>query len=178
MTDKIPVAAEDISFTIGECSHGAILVAASAIGVCAILIGDEPLALEQDLRARFPRAHLVAGDADFTRLAAMVVAYLESPQGEFPLALDLRGTAFQRRVWRALCDIPRGATASYGDIARAIGQPKAMRAVGAACAANPIAMVIPCHRIIRGDGALAGYGFGGSGRKRALLAGEARGGAL
>lgn len=170
--------ADVIFFTIGDCSLGAILVAASETGVCAILIGGEPLALEQDLRERFPRANLIAGDADFARLAAKVVHFIETPEGAFPLPLDPRGTDFQRRVWRALRDIPRGETASYGDIARRIGQPKAMRAVGAACAANPIAILIPCHRVIRGDGALSGYGFGGSRRKSWLLAREARGGAL
>ena len=167
-------AADVIFFTIGDCSLGAVLVALSETGVRAILIGEEPLALEQDLQARFPRANLIAGDKDFARLAAKVVAYVETPEGALPLPLDARGTEFQRRVWRALRDIPLGATASYGDIARRIGQPKAMRAVGSACAANPIAILIPCHRVICGDGALSGYGFGGSGRKSALLAREAR----
>jgi AraC family transcriptional regulator of adaptative response/methylated-DNA-[protein]-cysteine methyltransferase len=171
-------AADVIYFTIGECSLGALLVAASETGVRAILIGEEPLALKHELRERFPRVDLIAGDKDFARLAAKVVDFVETPEGAFPLPLDVRGTDFQRRVWQAVRDIPRGATASYSDIAQAIGQPKAVRAVGSACAANPIAILIPCHRVIRSDGSLAGYGFGGCRRKSSLLAREALGGAL
>jgi AraC family transcriptional regulator of adaptative response/methylated-DNA-[protein]-cysteine methyltransferase len=163
----------DIRFAIGECSLGSILVAASEIGVCAILIGDDPDALAHDLQDRFPRAKLIGGDAAFERLVAKVVGLVEAPAVGLDLPLDVRGTAFQQRVWQALRDIPAGRTLSYADLARRIGAPKSVRAVAQACAANALAVAIPCHRVVRNDGALSGYRWGVE-RKRMLLDREAK----
>lgn len=163
----------EIRFAIGQCSLGAILVAASMRGVCAILMGDEPDTLAHDLQDRFPRAALIGGDADFERLVAQVVGFVEAPGLGLALPLDIRGTAFQHRVWQALCEIPVGNTASYTEIAQHIGAPKAARAVAGACAANPLAVAIPCHRAVRTDGDLSGYRWGVE-RKRALLEREAK----
>ena len=159
-------------FAVGECWLGSILVAATDTGVCAILLGDDPDALVCELQDRFPRAQLAGGDRDFERLVAKVVGLVEAPALGLDLPLDVRGTAFQQRVWQALRDIPAGSTASYADIARRIGAPKAVRGVAGACAANPIAVAIPCHRVVRSNGALAGYRWGVD-RKRALLEREA-----
>jgi AraC family transcriptional regulator of adaptative response/methylated-DNA-[protein]-cysteine methyltransferase len=161
-----------IRFAIGECSLGAILVAASERGVCAILIGDDPGELARDLQDRFPRADLIGGDAKFEQLVAKVVGFVEAPRLGLALPLDVRGTAFQQRVWQALREIPAGATASYTDIAKRIGAAKSVRAVAQACAANALAVAIPCHRVVRHDGALSGYRWGVE-RKRALLEREA-----
>jgi len=161
----------EIKFAIGQCSLGAILVARSEKGVCAILLGDDPEALIRDLQDRFPKAHLIGGDRDFEALVAKVVGFVEAPALGLDLPLDLRGTAFQQRVWEALRKIPAGATASYAEIARRIDAPQAVRAVAAACAANRIAVAIPCHRVVRKDGDLSGYRWGVA-RKRALLAKE------
>ncbi|HEY3178554.1 MAG TPA: bifunctional DNA-binding transcriptional regulator/O6-methylguanine-DNA methyltransferase Ada [Casimicrobiaceae bacterium] len=163
----------EIRFAIGECSLGSILVAASARGVCAILIGDEPDELARDLQDRFPRAQLIGGDAQFERLVAKVVGFVEAPRVGFDLPLDVRGTAFQQRVWQALTEIPAGETVSYADIAKRIGSPKSVRAVAQACAANALAVAIPCHRVVRNDGHLSGYRWGVE-RKRALLEREAK----
>jgi AraC family transcriptional regulator of adaptative response/methylated-DNA-[protein]-cysteine methyltransferase len=165
---------EDLRFAVGQCSLGAILVASSETGVAAILLGDDPGALVRDLRDRFPRARLVGGDADYEQRVAQVVGFVEAPGLGLDLPLDVRGTAFQQRVWRALRDIPAGSTASYADIARAIGAPGSVRAVAGACAANAIAVAIPCHRVVRGDGSLSGYRWGVE-RKQALIAREAAG---
>ncbi|UHL63024.1 bifunctional DNA-binding transcriptional regulator/O6-methylguanine-DNA methyltransferase Ada [Paralcaligenes sp. KSB-10] len=162
----------DIRFAIGECSLGAILVAQSDRGVCAILLGDNPDALARDLQDQFPRANLIGGDADFERLIAQVVGFIEAPALGLDLPLDVRGTVFQERVWQALREIPVGATVSYADIARRIGMPKATRAVAQACGANHLAVAIPCHRVVRSDGALSGYRWGVE-RKRKLLSREA-----
>jgi AraC family transcriptional regulator of adaptative response/methylated-DNA-[protein]-cysteine methyltransferase len=162
-----------IKFAIGECSLGSILVAATDKGVCAILFGDDPDALARDLQDRFPKADLVGGDAAFETLMARAVGLVEAPEIGDALPLDVRGTAFQQRVWQALRDIPAGATATYAEIAHRIGAPKAVRAVAQACAANPAAVAIPCHRVVRTDGSLSGYRWGVE-RKRALLAKEAR----
>jgi len=162
-----------ICFAFSECSLGAILVAGSEKGICAIFIGDGGDALLQDLARRFPRARLVRGDAEFEALAAKVAAFVEEPGLGLYLPLDLHGTVFQQRVWRALREIPAGSTASYADIAKRIGTPKSARAVARACGANPIAVAIPCHRVIGSDGALSGYRWGVA-RKRALLEREAR----
>jgi AraC family transcriptional regulator of adaptative response/methylated-DNA-[protein]-cysteine methyltransferase len=161
----------DIHFAIGQCSLGAILVARSAQGVCAILLDDDPDALARDLQDRFPRANLIGGDATFEQLVATVIGFVEAPALGLDLPLDIRGTAFQRRVWQALREIPAGETASYTDIANRIGAPKAVRAVAGACAANTLAVAIPCHRVVRNDGGLSGYRWGVA-RKRALLACE------
>jgi AraC family transcriptional regulator, regulatory protein of adaptative response / methylated-DNA-[protein]-cysteine methyltransferase len=158
----------EIRFAVGECSLGSILVAASARGVCAILLGDDPARLTRDLEDRFPEAELVGGDADFERLVARVVGMIETPKIGIDLPLDVRGTTFQERVWRALRKIPAGSTATYTEIAKRIGMPTAVRAVAAACAANPLAVAIPCHRVVRADGDVAGYRWGVE-RKRTLL---------
>jgi AraC family transcriptional regulator of adaptative response/methylated-DNA-[protein]-cysteine methyltransferase len=157
-----------IRFAIGDCSLGAILVAASDKGICAILMDDDPEALIRDLQDRFPRAKLIGGDADFETLVAQVVGLIEAPGIGLNLPLDVRGTAFQQRVWQALQEIPVGTTVTYADIARKIGAPKAVRAVAGACAANALAVAIPCHRVVRSDGALSGYRWGIE-RKRALI---------
>ena len=161
-----------IRFAIGQCSLGAILVAATDQGVCAILLGDDPDALARDLQDRFPRAELIGGDAAFEVLVAKVVGFVEHPGLGLDLPLDIRGTAFQQRVWEALRQVGAGTTASYADIAERIGAPKAVRAVAQACAANSLAVAIPCHRVVRSDGALSGYAWGVE-RKRALLDREA-----
>lgn len=166
-------ASTEIHFALGECSLGSILVARSARGVCAILLGDDPQALLRDLQDRFPRAELVGGDAGFEALVAKVVGFVEAPGIGLDLPLDLRGTVFQRRVWQALRDIPAGATVSYSEIAKRIGEPKAVRAVARACGANAVAVAIPCHRVVRSDGTVSGYRWGVE-RKRVLLAREAR----
>ncbi len=163
----------DIRFAVGECSLGSILVARSELGVCAILLGDDPDALARELQDRFPQARLIGGDAEFERLVAQVVGFVEAPGLGLDLPLDVRGTAFQRRVWQALQEIPPGATMSYSEIAGRIGSPKAVRAVAQACAANGLAVAIPCHRVVRIDGGLSGYRWGVE-RKRALLEREAR----
>ena len=157
-----------IRFAIGECSLGSILVAATAKGVCAILLGRDPEALVRQLQDRFTKAELIGGDAAFEKLVAKVIGFVEQPRLGLDLPLDVQGTAFQQRVWRALRNIGVGHTASYGDIAARIGQPKSTRAVAGACAANIIAVAIPCHRVIRTDGQLSGYRWGVQ-RKRALL---------
>ena len=161
----------EIHFAVGECSLGSILVAQSRKGVCAILIGDDPDALARDLQDRFRNARLIGGDEGFDELVAKVVGFVEAPRLGLDLPLDVRGTAFQQRVWQALRAIPAGSTVSYEEIARRIGSPKAVRAVASACAANAIAVAIPCHRVVRNDGALSGYRWGVE-RKRALLARE------
>ncbi len=163
----------EIRFAIGQCSLGAILVARSGRGVCAILMGDDPDALARDLQDRLPRANLVGGEPGFEQWVAQVVGFVEAPGLGLHLPLDVRGTAFQQRVWQALRSIPAGQTASYADIARRIGAPASMRAVAQACAANALAVAIPCHRVVRSDGALSGYRWGVE-RKRALLAREAQ----
>lgn len=162
----------DIRFAVGQCSLGAILVARSERGVCAILLGDDPNQLLEQLQDKFPRANLLGADADFERLVARVVGLIEAPAIGLDLPLDLRGTAFQERVWQALQSIPAGSTASYAEIAQRIGAPKSMRAVAQACAANCLAVAIPCHRVVRSDGSLSGYRWGVE-RKRQLLEREA-----
>ncbi|MDR3701352.1 MAG: bifunctional DNA-binding transcriptional regulator/O6-methylguanine-DNA methyltransferase Ada [Candidatus Sulfopaludibacter sp.] len=162
----------EIRFAVGECSLGSILVAATARGVCAILLGDDPEPLVRDLQDRFPRANLVGGDRDFEQLVARVVSFVEAPALGLDLPLDVRGTAFQQRVWQALRAVPAGQTVSYAQIARRIGAPKAVRAVAQACGANALAVAIPCHRVVRTDGATSGYRWGVE-RKRALLEREA-----
>jgi AraC family transcriptional regulator, regulatory protein of adaptative response / methylated-DNA-[protein]-cysteine methyltransferase len=161
-----------IRFAVGETSLGAVLVAATDKGVCAIMLGDDPDGLARELQDRFPRAELVGGDPEFERMVAEVVGLVEAPGKGLDLPLDIRGTAFQERVWQALSAIPPGKTATYAEIAKAVGRPKAVRAVAQACAANPLAVAIPCHRVVRADGGLSGYRWGVE-RKRELLDREA-----
>ena len=163
---------EDIRFAVGQSSLGAILVASSDKGVASILIGDDPDELVRDLQDRFPNARLVGGDKEYESMVVRVVGFVETPQIGLNLPLDVRGTAFQRRVWQALQAIPVGQTISYSEIARSIGAPKAVRAVASACAANNIAVAIPCHRVVRHDGDISGYAWGVE-RKRELIAREA-----
>jgi AraC family transcriptional regulator of adaptative response/methylated-DNA-[protein]-cysteine methyltransferase len=162
----------DMRFAVGQCSLGAILVAATDKGVCAILIDDDPEFLVRDLQDRFPRANLIGGDHGFEQMVAQVVGFIEKPALALNLPLDIRGTVFQQRIWQALREIPCGSTVSYTELAKRIGVPKAVRAVAQACAANAIAVAIPCHRVVRSDGALAGYRWGVD-RKRVLLQREA-----
>ncbi len=159
---------ELIRFAIGQCSLGAILVAASEKGVCGITLGDDPEFLLANLQNRFRNAELVGGDGEFEKLVATVVGFVEAPQLGLELPLDVRGTVFQQRVWQALREIPAGSTASYSQIAEKIGSPLSVRAVAGACAANSIAVAIPCHRVVRHDGQLSGYRWGVE-RKRWLL---------
>ena len=158
----------NIRFAVGECSLGAILVAATDKGVCAIAIGDDPDTLARELQDRFPKALLLGGDVGFEKWVATVVGMVERPAIGLTLPLDVRGSAFQQRVWRALRDIPAGSTLSYTQVAQRIGAPKAVRAVAGACAANLLAVAIPCHRVLRSDGSISGYRGGGE-RKRVLL---------
>jgi AraC family transcriptional regulator, regulatory protein of adaptative response / methylated-DNA-[protein]-cysteine methyltransferase len=163
----------DIHFAIGECSLGSILVAKSARGVCSILLGDDPALLIQNLQDQFTQANLIGDESGYEDLVAKVIGLIEKPGVGLDLPLDIRGTAFQQRVWKALQQIPVGTTASYTDIAKQIGMPNAVRAVARACSANALAVAIPCHRVIRSDGGLSGYRWGVE-RKRAILDREAR----
>ncbi|WP_163575211.1 bifunctional DNA-binding transcriptional regulator/O6-methylguanine-DNA methyltransferase Ada [Halomonas faecis] len=158
----------EIRFALGECSLGTILVAASEKGICAISLGDDPERLLEEFQERFANAILVPGGKDFDAWVARVVGFVEAPHVGLSLPLDIRGTAFQQRVWQALTEIPVGTTISYAELAERIGSPRAVRAVASACASNTIALAIPCHRVVRSDGALSGYRWGVK-RKRALL---------
>ncbi len=162
----------DIRFAVAEVKLGAILVAESDRGICAISLGDDADVLVRELQDRFPKARLTGDDAAFDARVARVVALVEQPRQGLDLPLDIRGTAFQQRVWQALRAIPAGETLSYAELAERIGAPKAVRAVAGACAANTLAVAVPCHRIVRTDGALSGYRWGVE-RKRALLTAEA-----
>jgi AraC family transcriptional regulator of adaptative response/methylated-DNA-[protein]-cysteine methyltransferase len=162
----------DIRFAIGQSALGAILVAQSAKGVCAILLGDDPEKLAHDLQDMFPHANLLGGDTGFEQLVATVVGFIEAPSLGLQLPLDIRGTVFQQRVWKALLDIPPGTTVTYTELARRIGAPAAVRAVASACGANRLAVAVPCHRVIRSNGELSGYRWGVE-RKRMLLDREA-----
>ena len=157
-----------IRFAIGQCSLGAILVAATDKGICAILMGDDPDPLVRDLQDRFPHAELRGAEADFEATVARVVGFVESPGIGLDLPLDVRGTAFQQRVWQALRAIPSGQTVSYAELAERVGLPSGARAIAGACAANPVAVAIPCHRVVRQDGSISGYRWGVE-RKAALL---------
>ena len=159
---------ETIRFAVVQCSLGLVLAGSSDKGICAIFLGDDPDALAKDLRDRFPKAILTGADAGFEQVVSRVVELVERPQLGCDLPLDVRGTAFQQQVWQALRTIPAGQTLTYAEIAHRIGMPKAVRAVGNACAQNKIAIAIPCHRALRTDGALSGYRWGTQ-RKRALL---------
>jgi AraC family transcriptional regulator of adaptative response/methylated-DNA-[protein]-cysteine methyltransferase len=163
---------EEIKFAVGQTSLGAILVASSTKGVAAILLGDDPDELVRNLQDRFPKAHLIGADRDYEALVARVVGLIEAPRIGLDLPLDVRGTAFQQRVWQALQEIPAGATLSYTEVARRIGAPRAVRAVAGACAANNLAVAIPCHRVVHNDGSLSRYAWGVE-RKRVLIDREA-----
>ena len=158
----------EIRFALGQCSLGAILVAESARGICAISLGDDAETLLHELQQRFPQATLIGADAAFEQRVAQIVGLVEAPGTGTELPLDIRGTAFQQRVWQALRTIPAGETLSYAELAQRIGSPEAVRAVGSACAANVLAVAIPCHRVVRSDGGLSGYRWGVA-RKQALL---------
>jgi AraC family transcriptional regulator of adaptative response/methylated-DNA-[protein]-cysteine methyltransferase len=158
----------EVRFAVGECSLGSVLVAQSPKGVCAILLGDDPETLVHDLQDRFPRARLIGGDRAFEQTVAKVIGFVEAPKRGLDLPLDVRGTAFQQRVWQALRDIPAGSTASYSQIADRIGARRSARAVAHACGANPLAVAIPCHRVVRTDGSPSGYRWGIA-RKETLL---------
>lgn len=164
-------AGETIRFAVGESPLGPILAASTERGVCAILMGDDPDALVRNLQDRFPKAELIGADRDYERVMAQVIGLIREPRAGLTLPLDIRGTAFQQRVWDALRRIPAGQTTTYSELARQIGAPAAVRAVAGACAANPLAVAIPCHRVVRLDGSLSGYRWGVE-RKRALLARE------
>lgn len=161
-------AGQTIRFGIAPCYLGWVVVAMTARGICAIEFGDDPHALPIQLREHFPRAHFEAAGAEFSAVVQQVIALIEAPHTGISLPLDIQGTAFQQQVWQALRDIPPGNTVSYADLARRLGRPKAVRAVAGACAANKLAVAVPCHRVVRSDGALSGYRWGAS-RKRALL---------
>ena len=163
---------EEIRFAVGQTSLGAILVASTKKGVAAILLGEDPDELVRDLQDRFPKAHLIGADRDYEALVARVVGFVEAPRIGLDLPLDVRGTVFQERVWKALQQIPAGTTVSYAEIARRIGAPRSVRAVAGACAANKLAVAIPCHRVVRNDGSLSGYAWGVE-RKRVLIDREA-----
>jgi len=157
-----------IRFAVGECSLGSILVAASGLGICSIAIGNDPGALVRELQDRFRNAELIGGDTQFERMVARVVALVENPSAGLELPLHVQGTAFQQRVWKALCEIPCGTTCTYSELAQKLGLPNATRAVAGACAANTLAVAIPCHRVVRADGSLSGYRWGVE-RKAKLL---------
>ena len=164
-------ASTEIRFAAGECNLGSIVVGASEKGICAILLGDDPQLLVEELQNHFPAADLVGGDSKFENWVAQVIGFVDDPSIGLGLPLDIRGTAFQQRVWRALCEIPVGSTATYAEMAMKIGAPGASRAVASACGANRLAVAIPCHRVIRQDGSVSGYRWGVQ-RKKALLARE------
>ena len=164
---------EEIRFAVGQTSLGAILVASSTKGIASILLGDDPDELVRNLQDRFANARLIGGDRDYESLVARVVGFVDRPGSGLNVPLDVRGTAFQRRVWQKLQEIPVGKKVTYAEVARRIGLPKAVRAVAGACAANNLAVVIPCHRVVRTDGSLSGYAWGVE-RKRALLDREAQ----
>ncbi|GAA5157964.1 methylated-DNA--[protein]-cysteine S-methyltransferase [Viridibacterium curvum] len=164
---------ERIRFGIGQCTLGAILVAATGKGLCSIALGDDPVALLEALQERFPHAELCGDEPDFEDWMACVIGFVDGRDANLALPLDVRGTAFQQRVWQALQSIPPGSTLSYTELAQKLGTPRAVRAVASACAANTLAIAIPCHRIVRSDGSLSGYRWGID-RKRMLIDREAK----
>jgi AraC family transcriptional regulator, regulatory protein of adaptative response / methylated-DNA-[protein]-cysteine methyltransferase len=172
---RIPTASDRQLFTYAtaDCSLGVVLMVASEKGVCGIILGDDAVDLVQVMQRRISGSHFISAGANEKKLLKKIVTLIENPTLTHELPLDIRGTAFQRRVWQALCEIPAGTTLSYSQVARKIGQPTAVRAIAGACAANQLAVVIPCHRVIREDGQLSGYRWGTE-RKQALLAREAK----
>jgi AraC family transcriptional regulator, regulatory protein of adaptative response / methylated-DNA-[protein]-cysteine methyltransferase len=163
---------DTLSYATGDSGLGRVLVARSISGVCAILIGADDNELVMDLAARFPEAKLVVNEAVVKDELAKVNHFVDKPTEGLDLPLDLRGTPFQRRVWEALRTIPVGTTVTYSELAKSIGAPNAVRAVAGACAANPIALAVPCHRVVGSNGDLTGY-HGGVERKRELIKKEA-----
>lgn len=159
---------EQIRFAIAECSLGPILVASTVQGICAILIDDDPDFLVRDLQDRFPKAELIGAEPDYEQVVSRVVGMVEQPSVGLDLPLDVRGTAFQQRVWQVLRAIPSGRRVTYAELAELAGVPRGARAVASACAANAIAVAIPCHRVVRNDGSISGYRWGVD-RKAALL---------
>jgi AraC family transcriptional regulator of adaptative response/methylated-DNA-[protein]-cysteine methyltransferase len=159
---------QQIRYVVEKCSLGLALIAGTPRGICAIFLGDDPRALESDLRAEFSNADLHASDVSFQRWVKAVLAQIDEPARRVDLPLDIRGTAFQHRVWEALRRIPVGQTTTYTELASRIGAPSTVRAVARACATNPVSVVVPCHRVVRKDKSLAGYRWGLQ-RKRALL---------
>jgi len=172
VTDRDGGAGERLSYAVRPCSLGLVLAASSGRGLAAILLGDDADALVRELAERFPMAELAVASEDHAGTMAAVVAFVNRPAGGLDLPLDVRGTAFQRQVWEALARVGAGSTVSYAELAAAAGSPAAVRAVAGACAANPLAVVVPCHRVLRSDGSLSGYRWGVE-RKRRLLAAEA-----
>jgi len=170
--DRNGGAITELHFTTASCSLGVVLVAASLRGICTVFLGDQAAPLSADLSRRFPKASIQPGGAELKQLVAQVVKVIESPASTSTLPLDIRGTVFQEKVWQALRKIPLGTTATYAEIAERISQPKAFRAVAQACGANPVAVIVPCHRVVRTDGHISGYRWGIE-RKRALLEREA-----
>ena len=158
----------ELHYTIGHCSLGFILIARGEQGICAVLLGDDPESVTGELEKRFPQTALLRLDQELAQYLAQVVRLTESPGQPLDLLLDLRGTTFQRRVWQALQEIPAGTTTTYSEVASRIGAPRAVRAVARACATNPLALVVPCHRVIGKNGTLTGYRWGLE-RKRVLL---------
>jgi O-6-methylguanine DNA methyltransferase len=173
ITSQHDVPSGEIAFATGASALGIVLVARSAHGVCSILIGPEAGELIADLAARFPENSLVQDDRKLDGDLAKILSFMKTPARGLDLELDIHGTPFQRRVWDALCGIPAGRTVTYAALACRIGEPGSARAVANACAANAIALAIPCHRVIRSDGTLSGYRWGVE-RKRELLAREAQ----
>lgn len=171
IASSAPRSGGQLRYAVVPCVVGLVLVARSDAGVAAVLLGDDADALRRDLEARWPDAACVEDAASLAPLAERVARHIAAPAGGLDVPLDLRGTPFQRMVWRALRDIPPGATATYAEVAQRLGRPGAVRAVAQACASNPVAVLVPCHRVVRSDGALSGYRWG-TDRKRALLARE------
>ncbi|MBB5353884.1 AraC family transcriptional regulator of adaptative response/methylated-DNA-[protein]-cysteine methyltransferase [Haloferula luteola] len=159
---------ERIGFALGQCSLGSVLVASSMKGICALSLGDDPERMVEALKRRFAQAELIRNDPPYERLVARVVEWIDSTSMAWDLPLDIRGTAFQQRVWQALRKVPSGSRRTYSELAEELGNPHAVRAVASACAANELAMVIPCHRVVRRDGSLSGYRWGVE-RKKLLL---------
>jgi AraC family transcriptional regulator of adaptative response/methylated-DNA-[protein]-cysteine methyltransferase len=176
-SDRYGLANTRVRFALGKCALGSVLVAMSARGVLEIAFGDDPDVLARAFQERYPQVELINGDSEFEETVAKVIRFIEMPASGLDLPLDLRGTAFQQRVWRALQQIPAGAKVSYTEIAERIGAPKSVRAVAAAIAANRLAVAIPCHRVIRADGRLSGYRWGVE-RKAELLHRESKAGAF
>ena len=159
-TNRVAVGRETVFYTVVPCALGVVLVAMTSRGVHRVVLGDDPIMLEAALRDSLHAAELVRDDAALGDISANVVALASGAALAHALPLDLLGTAFQQRVWRELLRIPRGETITYAELAARIGAPKAVRAVGTACGANPVAMVVPCHRVVRADGSLGGYAWG------------------